>query len=195
MTKTITTIPGILIVLLVAGVAGASVLLFNQDVEEEVVLEEETFIEEDEIITEDGPEPEEDEKTETEPGPKPDPKPETDSEEELEKKREEKVESFLELRLKPFMDAIGRVFGRDRFALEPFPEEDRELKQEVEDMGEYFRGIDTDIENFDYEEMKVAQEKIESFYEFLIEFYPEDAERMKNHDNGREYDNSDFFEI
>ncbi len=40
MTKTIPTTLGILIVLLFTGLAGASVLLFNQDVEEEVVLEE-----------------------------------------------------------------------------------------------------------------------------------------------------------
>ncbi len=51
MTKTIPTTVGILIVVLVAGVAGASVLFFNQDTEEEVALEEETFIEEDEITT------------------------------------------------------------------------------------------------------------------------------------------------
>ncbi len=63
MTKTIPTTVGVLIIVLVAGVAGASVLLFSQDAEEEVALEEETFVEEDEIITEDEPELEEDEKT------------------------------------------------------------------------------------------------------------------------------------
>ncbi len=61
MTKTIPTTLGILIIVLVAGVAGASILLFNQDIEEDVVLEEETFIEEGEIITEDYSDPEESE--------------------------------------------------------------------------------------------------------------------------------------
>ncbi len=63
MTKTIPTTLGILIVLLIAGVAGASVLFYSQE-EGEVVLVEETFVEEDEIITEDDPEPEEDEEIE-----------------------------------------------------------------------------------------------------------------------------------
>ncbi len=53
MTKTIPTTIGVLIVVLVAGVAGASVLFFNQEVEEVVVLEEETFVEVDEIAEED----------------------------------------------------------------------------------------------------------------------------------------------
>ncbi len=53
MTKTIPTTLGILIILLVAGVAGASVLFFNQEIEEKVALEEETFFEEDEIVEED----------------------------------------------------------------------------------------------------------------------------------------------
>ncbi len=61
MTKTIPTTLGVLIIVLIAGVAGASVLFLSQEDEEEVILEEETFVEEDEIITEDDPEPEEDE--------------------------------------------------------------------------------------------------------------------------------------
>ncbi len=52
MTKTIPTTLGVLIIVLVAGVAGASVLFFNQEAEE-VALEEETFVEEDEIAEED----------------------------------------------------------------------------------------------------------------------------------------------
>ncbi len=52
MTKTIPTTMGVLIIAFVAGIAGASVLLFSQE-EEEVVLEEETLIEESEIVEED----------------------------------------------------------------------------------------------------------------------------------------------
>ncbi len=61
MQKQIPTTVGVLIIVLVAGVAGASVLFLSQDVEEEVAREEETFVEEDEITTEDDSEPEEDE--------------------------------------------------------------------------------------------------------------------------------------
>ncbi len=125
------------------------------------------------------------------PGPEPYPESETDSGEGLETKKEEKVDSFLGLRLKPFTGAWEGCFGRlGRFALDgPLSEEDRKLKEEKENMGEYLK------EELDYEEMKVVQERIESFYEFLIELYPEDAECMKNNDEGREYDNSDFFKI
>ena len=113
-----------------------------------------------------------------------------------EEKKEEKVSEFFELRLAPFFDASARCFGRDRFALDPPREEDAALKQEIDYIGEYLRKeVDVGIENFDYEEIKIAQKKIEDFYEFLIKFYPEDADCMNNHDDGREYDESDFFEI
>lgn len=48
-----TTIIGILIVILVAGIIGASVLFFNQDIEEEKLLEEQVGYEEEETIGED----------------------------------------------------------------------------------------------------------------------------------------------
>ncbi len=63
MNKTISTTLGILIIILVTGVAGASVLLFNQGVEEQVALEEENFVKEDGVAREDSLELEEGEKT------------------------------------------------------------------------------------------------------------------------------------
>ncbi len=83
MNKTISTALGVLVIILVAGVAGASVLFFSQDVEEEVAPEEETFVKEDEKSIEDYSEPEEDEKTET------------DSESEFEPDPKEKAETTL----------------------------------------------------------------------------------------------------
>ncbi len=51
MNKTIPTILGVLMILLVAGVTGVSVMFFSQDFKEVVVYEEESFIEEDETST------------------------------------------------------------------------------------------------------------------------------------------------
>ncbi len=62
MTKTIPTTLGILIIVLVAGMAGASVLFFNQEIEKEMAPEK-VFIEENEVATESEQMPEEDEKT------------------------------------------------------------------------------------------------------------------------------------
>jgi DNA-directed RNA polymerase len=65
MNKTISTILGILIVVLVAGVAGASVLFFSQGDEKETIFreetEKETFSEEKEIIVEEDAKEEEEE--------------------------------------------------------------------------------------------------------------------------------------
>ncbi len=66
MNKTISTASGILIVVLVAGIAGASVLFFNQDVEKKVILEEGIFSEKDKIVTKDDSGLEVDKKTEEE---------------------------------------------------------------------------------------------------------------------------------
>ncbi len=54
MIKTIPTTVGILMVVLVAGVAGVSVLFFSQGFEEEVVPEEEASIEEDKMVEKEG---------------------------------------------------------------------------------------------------------------------------------------------
>ncbi len=64
MNKILSTRVGILIIILVAGVTGASVLLFSQNTEEEIVFEEEAFVEEDELITEEYPESEKEENKE-----------------------------------------------------------------------------------------------------------------------------------
>ncbi len=66
MNKQISTILGILIVVLVAGATGVSVMLFNQELEKEVILKEGTFIGKDEIVLEEDPEIEVDEKIEKE---------------------------------------------------------------------------------------------------------------------------------
>ncbi len=58
MTKTIPTTLGILIIALVAGIAGASVLFFDQDARQEIKPEE-NFVNVDEIITKDDSEIEE----------------------------------------------------------------------------------------------------------------------------------------
>ncbi len=58
MNKTISTTIGTLIVLLVAGIAGASVLFFNQEIEEELALEEDSGLEADKETEEDASEQE-----------------------------------------------------------------------------------------------------------------------------------------
>ena len=196
MKKQIPTTVGILIILILAGVVGASVFFLSQE-DEEVALgediehgKERVGIDEEEKEAELKGEAEKSEKVDTYDELDP-----VEQEIYIQRRQEEmKIEGFL-ARLSSFNNASIKCFGRGRFALEPSQEEDEALEQEIDYIGEYFGEIDRDIENFDYEEMKIAQKKIEDFYEFLIEFYPEDADCMNNHDDGREYDESDFFEI
>ncbi len=77
MNKTISTTIGVLIVVLVAGVAGASVMFFNQDVEE-VAFKEEIFVEENKIVEEDYLELEGEKETEEEIESEPETDPEKD---------------------------------------------------------------------------------------------------------------------
>ncbi len=107
MTKTIPTTIGVLIIILVAGVAGASVLLFSQDVEEEVVLEEKSFIEEDETDTGEEPEIEDDEKTELEIYPEAEPEPEKD--EKIAEEEPEKDEKAMNVKI-PLVDEDYKLF-------------------------------------------------------------------------------------
>ncbi len=207
MKKKISTKLGILVVFFVALIVGIIVFFYSQEVKkmddpkegEDIYQEIDKSKEKDEEKIEEEVEDNDIDfgENDIEEGEKKENEEDSAEKENGEKSEEEKkVEDFVELRLTPFMEATTRTFGRGRFSPDIPSEDDLRLIEELDNVTEYFTSITLDREReLDYQKMITGQEKIEEFYEFLIENYPEDAERMKTHDEGRKYDNSGFFEV